>query len=218
MTKQNISKRQYIIAAHQIVAAEGLAALTIRRLGRELRCNTANLYRYFDSLEELTMYSALAYLRDYLYDVGALLERESDCIERYFGVWNCFTQHAFANAAVFDLLFFGKYSNKLYLIMQEYYSIFPDEVAVLGAMKTVFVQDFDFRDYLLLDDCVKHGRIEENDAVMLNRVSINLFKGYFKKVLDLNAGPAEQTAEREKFLAVMHFVFDRFIHAAPAQG
>ncbi len=212
MPKQNISKGQYIVAAHKIIFEEGLEALSIRRLANDLRCNTANLYRYFSGVEELAMYAALGYLKDYLSEVSRLLERETDCLARHFGVWDCFSKHAFANAPIFDLLFFGKYNRRLYIVMKEYYELFPQEIVDLGSLRTVFLQgDFDYRDYLMLDECVKRGCIDDNDAVMLNRFSINLFKGYFKKVLDLSLGPQEQDHEREKFLEVIHFVFDRVV-------
>ena len=208
----NISKKQYIVAAHQIIRKDGLPALTIRRLGRDLNCNTANLYRYFDSLEELSMYAALSFLRDYLCEVSELFAREGDCVKRYFGVWDCFCEHAFANAPFFDLLFFGKYQTKLYLVITEYYTLFPEEVEGLGEMRTVFLQgDFDYRDYLFLDDIVRQGRMDERNAVMLNRIMINMFKGFFKKVLDLEPGPPEQIAERQKFHEVMQFVFAPYL-------
>ena len=204
----NISKKQYISAAHHIIRNDGLSALTIRRLGRDLNCNTANLYRYFESLEELSMYAALTFLRDYLFEVSELLTREEDCVERYYGVWDCFCKHAFANAALFDMLFFGKYQNRLYLVITDYYDIFPEELDGLGNMRTVFLQgDFDYRDYLFLDDIVGHGRMDESHAMMLNRVIINMFKGFFKKVLDLELSQTEQIVERNKFREVMRFVF-----------
>lgn len=216
MSHNNISKKQYIIAAQQIIRNDGLDALSIRRLGGDLQCNTANLYRYFDSLEELSMYAALSYLRNYLCEVGDLLKREGDCIKQYFGVWDCYCKHAFANAVFFDLLFWSKYHTQLYIIMKEYYALFPEEVKDLGEMRTVFMQgDFDYRDYLFLDDCVRQGRIDEDNAVMLNRISINMFKGFFKKVLDLGLGQAEQNTERKKFLDAMYFVFAPFVHDAP---
>lgn len=208
----NISKKQYVVAAHQIIREDGLPALTIRRLGRDLNCNTANLYRYFESLEQLTMYAALPYLRNYLMEVVALLDAEDDCVKRYFGVWDCFCNHAFANAAAFDMLFFGKYQSTLYLVMRDYYTMFPEEVDGLGSMRTIFLQgDFDYRDYLFLDDIVRHNRMEEHDAVMLNRVMINMYKGFFKKVLDLELAPTEQKAERQKFRDAMDFIFAPFL-------
>ena len=50
--KNNISKEQYINEAYKILSTEGIQAISIRKLARGLECNTANLYRYFDGLEE----------------------------------------------------------------------------------------------------------------------------------------------------------------------
>lgn len=212
MTQKAITKEQYILAAHQIIRRDGLPALTIRRLGRDLECNAANLYRYFESLEELSMYAALIYLRSYLKEVGQILQREQDCIAQYYIVWDCFCKHAFTSAPFFDLLFFRRYHQRLYIVMRDYYSLFPEEIKELGEQRAAFLQgDFDYRDYLMLDECVRQNRIDEDDAIMLNRISNSLFKGHFKKVLDLELGAAEQEAVRRKFLDEICFVFSPHI-------
>lgn len=205
---KNISKKQYILAASKIADEEGLEALSIRRLGKYLGCNSANLYRYFDGLDELCMYVALTRLKQYLQDLGVLFKRESDVLKKYMGIWDCFCKHAFSNAPYFELLFFSKYQSKLFSIMQEYYSMFGEEMKDLGNMRTAFLQsDFDYRDYLLLDECVLAGEISKDDSVMLNRVAVNLFKGFFKKVFDLGLGQEEQDRERAKFMEALQFVF-----------
>lgn len=214
-----ISKKQYILVASKIADEEGLQSLSIRRLGKQLGCNSANLYRYFDGLDELCMYVSLTRLKQYLQDLRELFKRETDSLRKYMGIWDCFCRHAFENAPYFELLFFSKYQSKLFSIMQEYYTMFGEEMADLGSMRTAFLQsDFDYRDYLLLDECVSAGAISRDDSVMLNRVAVNLFKGFFKKVLDLGLGQEEQDQERYKFMEALQFVFKPHIIAANARG
>ena len=216
MRKATISKKQYISAAYRIILEEGLEELSIRRLGRELNCNTANLYRYFSGIEELSMYAALDSLQGYLHDVSELFRREPDIIRRYFGVWNCFCTHAFANAPLFDLLFFGERSSELYKVITDYYEMFPDELAKIDpGMQRVFLQgDFDYRDYLMLDEIVKQKRMDEFDAVVINNIAVNLFKGYFKTVLDLTMDRDGMELHKNKFLHSIEFVLQR--HILPA--
>lgn len=213
MRKTHISKKQYISAAYKIIMEEGMEALSIRRLARDLDCNTANLYRYFSSLEELGMYAALDSLQGYLNDVSELFREKTDAVERYFGVWNCFCTHAFEHAPLFDLLFFGKHSSELYKIILDYYAMFPDELGKIDAsLQSIFTQgDFDYRDYLMLDEIVKQGKISEFDAVILNNVAVNLFKGYFKTVLDQNMGEEKRAAQMHRFLNTLKFVMSQYI-------
>ncbi len=215
MRKATISKKQYISAACKIMEEGGMEAFSIRRLGRELNCNTANLYRYFSSMEELQMYAALNNLQGYLRDVSELFANEEDCIQRYFGVWDCFCTHAFAHAQSFNLLFFSEYSSELYKVILDYYSMFPEDLSKIDSdLQKIFLQgDFDYRDYLMLHEIVKQDKMEESDAVILNGVAVNLFKGYFKTVLDLDMQGDMLIFYKNKFLETLHYVLkDHFIN------
>lgn len=213
MRKTTISKKQYISAAYRIIKEDGLEALSIRRLARDLGCNTANLYRYFSSLEELSMYAALESLQFYLNDVSVLFKEEPDVVKRYYGVWKLFCTHAFDHAPLFDLIFFSKYSSELYKVILEYYAMYPDELAKIdGGLKSIFLQgDFDYRDYLMLDEIVKQGKMEELDAVVLNNVAVNLFKGYFKTVLDQKMSDDKRIVQMNRFLNTLKFVMEKYI-------
>ncbi len=213
MRKATISKKQYISTACKIIEEDGMEALSIRRLGRELNCNTANLYRYFSGLEELRMYAALDSLQGYLSDVSELFASEEDCTRRYFGVWDCFCTHAFAHAQPFNLLFFSEYSSELYKVILDYYEMFPEELSKIDSdLQKIFLQgDFDYRDYLLLHEIVKQGRMEESDAMILNGVAVNLFKGYFKTVLDLDMQRDMLLFYKNKFLETLHYVLKDYI-------
>ena len=81
--KDNISKANYIPAAYDILSRDGVPAVTIRRLAEELRCNSANLYRYFDGLDELIIYASLKYLKSYINEVQQIyvtIETTWSCI------------------------------------------------------------------------------------------------------------------------------------------
>ena len=161
------------------------------------------------------MYAALDSLRGYLRDVGELFQAESDSIRRYFGVWKRFCTHAFSQAQLFDLLFFSEYSLELYKVIQDYYRLFPEELSAIDAdLQRIFLQgDFDYRDYLMLHEIVKQGCMEEADAVVLNNVAVNLFKGYFKTVLDLDMQGDMLPFYIQKFLDTLWFVLKGYITA-----
>lgn len=200
--KDNISKANYISAAYNILSREGIGAVTIRRLAEALDCNSANLYRYFAGLDELISYASLKYLKDYLNEVRELPGQNFDTLTLHFAVWECFARYTFSSPELFNNLFWGKFSHQLDHIMQEYYALFPDELQGIDPyMHTVFLNgDFDYRDYLMLARCVEDGLFSQEDAKFLNTVSMHLYKGFFKDLLD---HPNERDPQRSKeaFLA-----------------
>lgn len=218
MVKPSIGKKQYIAAAYDILSREGPAALSIRRVARKLDCNTANLYRYFAGKEELMLYASLGYLSDYLLDVQQVLKSTPDCVERHLSVWRCFAAHSFRRAAVFNNLFFGAYSSRLEQILPEYYRLFPEQCASLDGLEEVFVQgNFDYRDYMMLDTCVREGRIAAADAPQINQICTNIYKGFLKKVVDLGLTGQAAEAEAEKFTGLLDFLFSRFLTDAATE-
>ena len=50
---KGLTRRDYIAKANEIIHQEGIGAVTIRRIAKEMDCSTASLYRYFDSRDEL---------------------------------------------------------------------------------------------------------------------------------------------------------------------
>jgi hypothetical protein len=162
-------------------------------------------------MEELLLYASLGYLSDYLLDVQQVLKSTSDCVERHLNVWRCFAEHSFRRAAIFNNLFFGAYSNHLEEILPEYYRLFPEHSTGLDGLEQVFLEgNFDYRDYMMLDTCVKEGRITAADAPLLSQISINMYKGIFKKVVDLGLTGQEAAAEVRKFTGLLGFLFSRF--------
>ena len=68
--REDLTQRRFIEETYRIISTEGREALSIRRLARDMRCNSANIYRYFKDLDELVTYASLRYLTAYLGDVA----------------------------------------------------------------------------------------------------------------------------------------------------
>ena len=60
--REDLTQRRFIEETYRIISTEGREALSIRRLARDMRCNSANIYRYFKDLDELVTYASLRYL------------------------------------------------------------------------------------------------------------------------------------------------------------
>ena len=48
---KGLSRRDYIQKAHEIIQQEGIQAVSIRRIAKEMGCSSASLYRYFDNVQ-----------------------------------------------------------------------------------------------------------------------------------------------------------------------
>ena len=206
--KELISKENYISKAYEILTTDGVGAITIRRLADELKCNSANLYRYFDGLDELILYASLKYLKSYLSEVRPLLSSPGSSLDLHFTVWECFARHTYSYPEIFNNLFWGKYSHQLDRIIQDYYTIFPEELTGMDDyMMGVFLSgDFDYRDYLMVMRSVEEGLFTEQQAAFLNTVTMNLYRGFFKDLLD---HPENRDSEKAKnsFLECIKKIF-----------
>lgn len=183
-------KRKYIEAAFEIVKNEGRSGVTIRRLAKTLNCNIASLYRCFYDLDDLFLYTGMKYIEEYLRDLREVLDQPYDCLEMYFQVWSCFIDHAFQDPKMYNTIFFGKNSRKLEYVTSEYFTdLFPDELAQF---------DEDARDILmkgslengdstiskLLIKCVDEEVVSEEVRRYLDRLFLQVFKGYLKDFID----------------------------------
>lgn len=210
--REDISQKRFIEETYRIISTEGIEAISIRRLGREMQCNTANIYRYFKDLDELVTYASLRYLASYLSDISDCYEKSENTLQTHMLIWECFSKHSFANPRIFDNLFFGKHSRNLGEIIHSYYSMFPEELAQLNVpFQDIFTNgNFNHRDYLMISRCVEDGWLTTEDAKMLNAVCSHAFRGYLDELLSLS--PNEEIVEkmRSSFIDCINRVINAF--------
>ena len=130
--REDLTQRRFIEETYRIISTEGREALSIRRLARDMHCNSANIYRYFKDLDELVTYASLRYLTAYLGDVAVCYAKSETTYQTHVAVWDCFSRHAFASGPIFDNLFFGRHSRMLNDIIKNYYAMFPEDLSGLS--------------------------------------------------------------------------------------
>lgn len=215
MRQTQISKKQYIEAAFAILSTEGREALSIRRLGRALNCNLANLYRYFRGLDELLVYASLRYLSSYLLDVQACYKTISDSLELHVAIWQRFARHSFAKPEAWDNIFFGPYSSELDAILQDYYAMFPEDMGSLSesVCEVYRTGNFDYRNFLMVKACIADGYFSEAAGKELNTLSIYLYKGFLKECLEARAQGQELAPEAatQRFLALLQALIRHYL-------
>lgn len=212
--KPNISKECYIRTAYQIILNEGPQALSIRRLAKELGCNTANLYRYFKSLDELAGYASLQYLKDYLEELKILLYAETDSLSKFIAIWECFARYSFKSPEVFNNLFFGNHGGSLDEIVKDYYQMFPEDMQGMSDedRESFLNGDFDYRNYMLALRCAKDGFFKMEDVDMVNRLSSAVYKGFLKELLDMKrAGKEIDDDLADQFMECLKELVNKYV-------
>ena len=189
-TKSNyfkgLSKRDYIEKAYEIIQNEGIAAVSIRRIAKEMGCYSASMYRYFGNLTELLFYAELRELQGYIKRLNASEKRWKNVWDIYVGVWDCYAREAFQKPEAYDLLFF-KYSNmKLQKVFKEYYEMFPEDIEDANHIfaEMLYAPSFVGRDFRMCRRCIRANAINYYEAIQLNRVVCMTYKGYLKTILD----------------------------------
>ncbi len=104
----------------------------------------------------------------------------------YVGVWYCYSQEAFRHPKDYNRLFFEHTNEYLGGAMKEFYQMFPQNINEANQFFSEMLGTADFwgRDFEMCKKCMNAGAISEENALILNRMSCILYKGYFKGVMD----------------------------------
>ena len=129
---KDLSRKDYIERAYEIIEREGVEAVSIRRMAREFGCSSTSMYRYFTNVEELIYYANIIFLDEYL---QRLKEQEGgwqDIWDRHFGIWEGYCRTAFDHPRAFNILFFSTTSKKLTNAIREFYEMFPERINIVS--------------------------------------------------------------------------------------
>ena len=199
---KDLSRRDYINKANEIVRKEGPQALTIRRIARELNCSSASLYHYFESLEELLYYAQIGFLDFYLEEISKSEKNWKDAWDVHIGIWECYTRAAFTYPQAFNTIFFSPMSKKFTRVLREYHELFPEYLNLVSPYlhRMLETPDFQERDYLMCLSCVEAGVLAKENARPLNQITCMIYKGYLKGIIDNGIRPDEIEGKVTQFL------------------
>jgi AcrR family transcriptional regulator len=190
---KGLSRRDYIQKVHELIQREGVKAISIRMIAREMGCSSASLYRHFESLSELLYYAELRTLTTYILRLNEGEKKWKNAWDTYMGVWDCYSREAFTHPEAYNLLFFEFTNEKLKDSILEYYNMFPEDITGTSHIFWTMLKCADFmgRDYEMCKKCIQEGVISPENARQLNRIACLLFKGYFTTVLKEGIKPEE---------------------------
>ena len=207
--KRELLQRRFVETASRILAEEGLAAVTTRRIGKEMHCNSANTYYYFRDLYELIAYASMESFTSYLNNVSVCCADASIALEAYRRSWKCLIESSVSMPQIYEKLMYGKHSDDLGRIFSGYLQLFPEKRENLdnSIVTNLTDDDFSVRDKrLVIGRCVEEGWFTAGDARILSELIMWLHKGLLQ---ELNAERMTVEEIRLKFFEYM----DRSIEA-----
>lgn len=193
---KGLTKKDYIQKTREIIDKEGVGAVSIRRIAKEMGCSSASLYRHFENLTELLYLAEIHTLTGYINRLNEAEKGWTNIWDYYVGIWDCYSREAFRHPVAYNLLFLQFENDKLNVSFKEYYKMFPEELKDTNQffMEMIETTDFMGRDFEICKKCIAEGVLDYEDAVRLNRQACLLYEGYFKYIVDHNI-PEEKIDE-----------------------
>lgn len=175
----------FIESTQEIISEEGVEGVTIKKIGERSGYNSATLYNYFKNLDVLLIYASIKFLKDYIVELKRDLKNIKDPIERYIEVYRVFNLHSFKYPDIYFNMFYGRYSNMLPEIIDDYYKIFPEEILEDNNEdidKMLRQGNIYKRDYEITKDFISKGYTEDDIEIIIN-ATIRIHSSYLYDVI-----------------------------------
>lgn len=172
----------FIRAAREIIDAEGIDNLSIRKIASLTGMNSATMYLYFPDSDVLTTMALMGYLEKYCRALAADMPQMKTPENALFHSWEVFCLYAFANPDVFRHIFFCRHTVPLGEIIDRYYQLFPEQLKnirgnVLDMLREGSIED---RSWKVLWPVAQERGFTENQARIINEMII----AYFRDLLE----------------------------------
>ena len=158
----------FIRAAREIIDAEGIDNISIRKIASLTGMNSATMYLYFPDSDVLTTMALMGYLEKYCRALAADMPQMKTPEDALFHSWEVFCRYAFANPCAFQHIFFCRHTVPLAEIIDRYYQLFPDEGSI------------EDRSWKVLWPVAQERGFTEDQARIINEMII----AYFRDLLE----------------------------------
>lgn len=170
--------RYFIDAAADIVAQEGVTAVTIRKTADRAGYSSASIYKYFENIDQLVAFAAISSLKAFMDDLAVISTQAHNPLERYVRTIFHSSRHAFQNPKMYRAIFIDRVIEPEEAF-EQYYSTFPEERVELprDLYETFFAHDFHVRTHVLLEQCAVAGFINSEDVDDISVFANIIFEG-----------------------------------------
>ncbi|POP32548.1 TetR/AcrR family transcriptional regulator [Lactonifactor longoviformis] len=207
-------KIEYVRITSKILEEEGIEAVTIRKVAARAGCTSAVLYRHFENKGHLTMLACIRFLEPYIYALMKNSERKDiSLIQRDLLNWKCFIGEAFRNRPYYEFMFFGNQREELEECAYEYYQMFPDIQKSFDAFTAsiAFSSDLHERAVFYLRSAVHTGMLTSENAMLLGRLSVAVFKGSFMEYAGIAMTETEIRMASEECYQLIYSLYKQYV-------
>lgn len=210
--RKNLQRKRtlsYLIrATEELIRTKGLQHVSSRMIGTIAGYSSSTIYSYFEDINELILFASVGYLREY---VRKLSEVELDGLnsrEYYIQVTQLFTRSMFEDPEIYYNMFFGPHRDSLCSIIQEYYSLFPEDLPDLPVELNAMVREGNLyeRHRHLVQKMIHDGYLSaEHEEKILNLV-IRMQQSFLIDIRDQKEINPQNALKL--FMDLLHFILN----------
>lgn len=205
-------KQELVLITFEMLQTMGPDEIRVREIAAKANCTSTVIYKHFDDLDHLIVTASVKLLETYIISVQEITKEKKPGIVMLNEMWRAFSEQAFQNAEIFELLFFGKYKEGLGDIIYEFYQLFPSGFVELDGFFSIlfFNNDLVERNRMIVHKAVVDGYFSAKDEELLTEMQCNLFHGTLRRYMNSyrNPGVAEKAAEH--FLSMLYSLNEHY--------
>jgi len=201
----------FIRAAREIMDAEGIEKISIRKIAALTGFNSATMYLYFPNADVLITMASMSYLEEYCRTLAADMPLMRTSRDAFFHSWEVFSRFAFAQPKIFFHIFYEEHTVPLDEIVEEYYRLFPDQLRDIDGIVYDMLRGGTLADrsWTILLPLTKELGISESDARTINEMAIAYFRSLLEKCCRDDAGQIQNEDLIEKLQTALAFLLGR---------
>lgn len=205
-------KTDLILKTYEMLKTTSPSDIKIRSIAEACGCTTPVIYKYFDDLDHLIRFASVRFLENYIIDLQKSINEHSDPLDMLISMWQSFAHYAFENVEVFELLFWGKYKERLGDVIFEYYQLFPDQWRNLDGLFTsvFFNSDLKERNYMIVHRAAVTGHFSYEDSRLFSDICCDLFHGLLMEYRDSYRDPGKASEGEKTYMEMLMSLIQRY--------
>lgn len=205
-------KKELVQITYQILKTESADNIKIRRIAADAGCTSTVIYKHFQDLDHLMSFASIRFLKAYIQDFIVISAEDINALDMNLKMWECFAGYAFKDAYVFELLFWGKYKERLGDMIYEYYLLFKDEMEGFDGLSASiqFNNDMKDREYIMQRRAAATGYLNFDDIAVLSDLVSCMFHGMLLEYI--GKGHDEEIMKQgvRRFMTALNALMDRY--------
>lgn len=199
-------KNELILTTYELLKTTSPENIKIRTIAAEANCTSTVIYKHFEDLDHLILFASVRFLENYIVDLQDVVNQNSDALDMLVEMWRVFAKYAFENVEVFDLLFWGKYKERLGDTIFEYYQLFPDEWKNMDGLFTsvFFNNDIQERNGMIVHRAAATGYFAYNESRMISDMQCDMFHGMLLRYRDKYRLPGKAEEGAATFMDMLN--------------